>query len=82
MRPANLPENYHTLSSNQRITMKLKDFVKFDVTGIDKNSKRFKLTYPGTANGYATANCINIYKGTMWGVLPSGKRILLKTVVN
>lgn len=62
--------------------MTLKDFVRFNVTGTDKNGKRFKSVYSGTANGYVTANNINLYKGSLWGVLPSGKRILLKSVVN
>lgn len=59
------------------------DFVKFIVCGvIYKSRKRFRLIYDGTFNGYHTAININLYNGTVWGVLDNGKRKLIKRVNN
>lgn len=63
-----------TLGSTQ-----LSMFVKFEVTGKHYNSnKRFGLTY----HNYAQAMMINLWKGSVWGVLPDGTRKLLKRVYN
>jgi len=53
------------------------------VTGVLRNGKRFKLSYPATAVGYMQAMCINLWQGSVWEELP-GKpsRKLLKRVWN
>ena len=58
--------------------MSIKDFVKFQVTGLTWRGKRFRLTYsePHMAFG------INLWNGSIWGVLPNGRRKLLKRVYN
>jgi len=59
--------------------MSIKDFVRFDVTGVLYHSeRRFKQSY----TGYYFAMGINLWRGSVWGVLPSGKRRLLKRVSN
>lgn len=61
----------------------LSDFNKFVVTGrYYRSNKRFSSTYDGNAQGYATAMCINLWNGSVYGVLPTGKRVLLKRVYN
>ena len=67
----------HILFNNKKI--ELKQFTKFIVTGISYNNKRFK---PKQYSDFFTANCINLYNGSVWGLLPSKKRILLKRVYN
>lgn len=58
----------------------INDFQKFIIIGYKYNStKKFRLVY---TNWY-TADCINLWKGKVWGILKdSGKRVLLKTVNN
>ena len=57
----------------------INDFVHFDVTGIlYRTERRFKCSY----TGYYMAMGINLWRGSIWGVLPSGKRRLLKRVWN
>ena len=61
--------------------MKLEGFesaIRFDVTGVDRNGRRFKLSYkePQWALG------INLWNGSVWAVLPDGKRKLVRRVWN
>ena len=53
-------------------------FKEFHVTGVNTRGKRFKIV----ARSWAYANAINLYRGHVWGVLESGKRIMLKEVYN
>lgn len=50
----------------------------FIVTGTDRSGKRFKIQ---TSN-YMHAMCINLWRGSVWALLDSGKRKKLKTVIN
>ena len=56
----------------------MNEYIKFDVTGITSGGKRFSLRYSSSAFAFG----INLWRGTVWGVLPSGKRKLLKRVYN
>ncbi len=59
------------------------DYKEFHVTGVDTNGKRFKLTFTGNHAGAMIALSINLYHGSVWGVLfDNGKRRLLKRVYN
>lgn len=51
---------------------------KFEVTGTDRDGKRFKIT----TNSYTHANMINVYNGSVWARMESGNRILLRRVHN
>ncbi len=54
-------------------------FVEFHVTGELRNGKRFKKM---KFSSFASANMINLYNGSVWGVTDCGKRKLLKRVYN
>lgn len=41
---------------------------KYIITGIDRSGKRFKPIYTNTPRNY------NIWRGTVWEILPDGKR--------
>lgn len=56
----------------------LTKFSEYHVTGTSKQGKRFKKIY----DSFSWANGINLFQGSVWGVLPSGKRKLLKRVYN
>lgn len=58
----------------------LKDYVSFDVTGVDMWGRRFRMTYNSDKPGFYTAFGINLFKGSVWGVLPNGTRKLLRRV--
>lgn len=61
----------------------ISDFSSFIVIGkLRLSNKRFKHTYSGTYAGFMTANQINLYNGSMWGLTKEGKRKLLKRVSN
>lgn len=61
----------------------LGDFVKLVVTGKTyRDNKRFSLTYSNDISGRLTAFGINLWNGSIWGVLPNGKRKLVKRVCN
>lgn len=63
----------------QIISFKESDFIKFVVTGkLYRSNGRFRSTY----SSWFDANCINLWNGSIWGVLPNGKRKLLKRVYN
>lgn len=58
---------------------------RFVVTGVDVRGKRFVKSYSCGENGrtaHETAMMINLYKGSVWAELDSGKRKLLKRVYN
>lgn len=55
----------------------LKQFTNFCVTGTLYNDRRFK---PIVYSEFYWANGINLYNGSVWGVKPDGKRVLLKRV--
>jgi len=48
------------------------------ITGVDKAGKRFKIE---SANYYYIA-CINVYKGTLWGIKGNKKRKRIRTYNN
>jgi hypothetical protein len=50
----------------------------FVVTGKDRSGKRFKIE----SSSYSYVCMINIYNGSVWAVLDSGKRKLIKRVYN
>ena len=50
---------------------------EYHVTGVDVHGKRFKLVY----SSYMQAMCINLHRGSVWGV-ENGKRELLSRVCN
>lgn len=49
---------------------------EFVITGTDRNGKRFNPIYTNTPNYY------NIYRGTVWKLLSSGKRKRFYQVFN
>ena len=51
---------------------------EFHVTGINRGGKRFKLVY----SSLFMAMSINLYRGSVYAVLDTGKRKLLKRVYN
>lgn len=53
-------------------------YVEFHVTGILRNGKRFKKVYSSAL----FAMSINLYSGSVYGVLDDGTRKLLKRVCN
>ena len=52
------------------------EFTEYHVTGLDVHGHRFRTVY--RRSGWAFG--INLYSGTVWGVLPSGRRVRLKRV--
>jgi len=58
------------------------DAIGFVVTGLYYNTTRhFKpRTYPPTSEGFQTAFGINLWRGTVWALLPNGKRKQLRQV--
>lgn len=54
------------------------NYIKFDVTGVDRNNKRFKKTYSDPRFAFG----INLWRGSVWGVTIEGTRKLLKRVYN
>jgi len=50
-----------------------KNGVTYEVTGVDRNGKRFKIC----TDNHIHALGINLWKGTKWLVLPNGKRKIL-----
>lgn len=54
----------------------------FVVTGEDRDGRRFSQTYSGSVPGWMHANCINKWKGSIWGLTEDGRRFLLQTTVN
>lgn len=57
--------------------------IGFIVTGLLYNStKRFKHTYGDSPASFYQADQTNLWRGSMWGVLENGKKVLLKRVNN
>ena len=54
-------------------------FKEFHVTGISFSGRRFKRI---CFSSYKAADCINLYRGSVWGVGEDGSRKLLKRVHN
>jgi len=55
-----------------------KRIISFCITGTDKANKRFKIE---RANYFHIA-CINVWKGTLWGILSNGRRTRLRVYNN
>ncbi len=61
----------------------INDYSGFIVTGRKyMSNRRFRLSYSGGYAGFRTADSINLWNGTMFGLLPNGKRKVLKRVIN
>ena len=56
----------------------LNKFKEYHVTGITTNGKRFKNIYKVSFWAFK----VNLYRGSVYGVLENGKRKLLKRVFN
>jgi len=54
-------------------------FKEFHVTGVLRNGRRFKTM---KFSSYNTAICINLWRGSVWGVKEDGSRKLLKRSYN
>jgi hypothetical protein len=54
------------------------DFTHYEVTGVRVDGRRFKIH----TKSWMHAEGINLYRGTRWGVLPSGKRVRINTCFN
>lgn len=55
------------------------NFKEFHVTGELRNGRRFKRM---TFGSFEAARMINIYNGSVWGILENGRRKLIKRVYN
>jgi len=62
------------------IVIDVAQYVKFVVTGTTVYGKRFRKQFDGSAHLYTFG--INLWNGSVWGVLPNGKRKLLKRASN
>ena len=54
-------------------------FKEFHVTGKLRDGRRFKRL---KFSSFASANMINLWNGSVWGIQEDGKRKLLKRVCN
>lgn len=54
------------------------DAAHYEVTGVDRNGKRFKIA----TDSWQHANGINLWRGSKWLVRHDGKRELIQTVFN
>ena len=52
--------------------------VTYNVTGVTRNGRRFKIV---TSNAIHAAG-INLWRGTLWRVLPGGRREIVRRVWN
>jgi len=70
----------------QHINVNPSDYTKFIVTGIlPINGRRFRKIYSCKDNpkgAWMTAVMTNLWKGSIFGILPNGKRKVLKRVYN
>jgi hypothetical protein len=63
--------------------IKFSDYTAFEVTGVDRDEKRFSMRYAADRFGAMTAFGINLWRGNVWGVRKdTGKRERLKSVYN
>lgn len=53
----------------------------FVVTGLLYNSRK-RFTKSFGVDGFSSAYSINLWNGSIWGVLPNGKRELIKRINN
>lgn len=59
----------------------MNEYTQFVVTGVLFRGKRFRSVYDNSkGTGAFWAFSVNLYRGSVWGVLPNGKRKLLKRV--
>ena len=59
------------------------EYSRFIVCGIDRDGRRFRLSYSGDMAGARMALGINLWKGNVYGRRAvDGKRVKLKTVQN
>lgn len=58
----------------------MEKFNGFHVTGVTTDGRRFRQNY--SKEGAWVAFGVNLWRGSVWGVLPDGKRKLLKRVYN
>jgi hypothetical protein len=59
-------------------TFNTKDFRSYVVTGVDCRGRRFRIT----TGSWMHADGINLWRGHVWGVGPTGRRTMLKRVRN
>jgi len=50
--------------------------MKYHVTGVDVNGRRFKFVY----SSFTHAKMINLFRGSIWEVNEAGKRKLIRRV--
>lgn len=56
----------------------MRTYVRYVATGLDAQGRRFRIA----SHIWLHIQAINIYRGTRWGILPSGKRVVLERVYN
>lgn len=54
------------------------DVARYEVTGVDRNGKRFKIV----TSTWQHANGINVWRGSKWLVRHDGKRELIQSILN
>jgi len=59
-----------------------RSYKSLDVTGVTTSGERFTYRYANDYGGRMIVFSINLWRGTIWGVLPNGKRKQLKKVWN
>lgn len=57
----------------------MRTYIRYEVTGVDREGKRFGTIRCKTLS---LARCYNIYRGTVWGITPSGGRKVVYRVWN
>jgi hypothetical protein len=56
----------------------LSPFVSYHVTGTDARGRRFRTATRNAVHAFG----VNLWRGSVWGVLPTGHRKLLRRVYN
>jgi hypothetical protein len=57
--------------------------VGFEATGVDTGGRRFPcMAYDATRSGFMTWSSINLYRGTKWVRLTTGRRVRLSEAYN
>lgn len=68
-------------TQKMKTEINISDYSRFIVTGVDRDGRRFRLSYGQAAA--RTAFAVNLLRGTVWGVrIKDGKREQLKVVFN
>lgn len=57
----------------------MREYIRYEVTGVDRNGKRFKTI---RCRSLSLARSYNIYRGIVWGITPAGNRKQLFQVYN